>query len=290
MDKIKTFFITIADKLKIPDSDIQPMNIIKKIAMTLILLILIKISIKAINKIVDKFFEGQQKMKYKIDDRKSTTFSSIIKSIVRYGIYFIGGVMILDIYEVDISPILATAGIGGLAIGFGAQNFVRDIITGFFILLENQYSVGDYIKINSSEGIVEEMTIRSTKIRSFNGDLHIVPNGKVEIVTNKSRGLSRAWVDVSIAYEEDIDNAVESLKKVCDKVAKENVNIIEGPTVLGVTNLGDSDVVISVVAKTKPMEQWSVERDLRRLIKYEFDKKGIEIPYPKRVLINENND
>lgn len=276
-------------KVNILNLEITLIDIVEKLIITLILFILIKISIRAINKLIDKFFNGQRKFKYKIDDKKSTTFSSILKSIVRYTIYFIGGINILDIYNIKTAPVLATAGIGGLAIGFGAQNLVKDIITGFFILLENQYSVGDYIKIDSYEGIVEEMTIRATKIRSFEGDLHVIPNGKIEIVTNKSRGASRAWVDVSIAYEEDVDNAIKVLKEICSKITKENVNIIEGPTVLGVSNLGESDVVISIIAKTKSMQHWSVERDLRKLIKNEFDNRGIEIPYPKRVIVNEND-
>lgn len=285
MDAAKVFASKITNKLAEISTEFKLMDLAEKIIMTLLLLILVKIGIKTTNKVIDKFFMGQKKMKYKFDDKKSTTFSSIIKSVVRYCLYFIGGVMILDVYNIDISPILATAGIGGLAIGFGAQNLVKDIITGFFILLENQYTVGDYIKLNSLEGIVEEMTIRSTKIRSFNGDLHIIPNGKIEIVTNSSRGDSRAWVDISIAYEEDIDNAIEVLNQICNKVAKENKNIIEGPTVLGVSNLGESDVVISIIAKTKAMEHWSVERYIRKMVKEEFDRKGIEIPYNKIVYI-----
>lgn len=261
------------------------LTVLGKISKIIIILILVKIAIKVSYLVIDKFFEKQKNFKYKIEERKSNTLAVILKSVAKYVIYFIGFIPILEEFGIKTTSILATAGIGGLAIGFGAQNLVKDIITGFFILFEDQFSVGDYIKVGEFEGIVEAMGIRVTKIRDFSGALHIIPNGNIQTVTNRTRGAMRAWVDVGIAYEEDIDKAISVLNNISKEIAKNNSNIVEGPTVLGVSNLGESDVVLSVIAKTKPMEQWAVERELRKKIKEAFDREGIEIPYPRRVII-----
>src|SRR5690606_35032709 len=157
----------------------------------------------------------------------------------KYVLYFIGTVIILDMFNINTSSILATAGIGGLAIGFGAQSLVKDVITGFFILFEDQFSVGDYVKIDSYEGIVEELGVRVTKLRDFSGELHIIPNGNINTVTNKARGAMRALVKVSIAYEEDIDRAIKILDGVCNRLKQSNKSIEEGPTILGVSDLGE---------------------------------------------------
>ncbi|QEK13710.1 mechanosensitive ion channel family protein [Crassaminicella thermophila] len=245
------------------------------------------LAIRFSNMIVNKFFDNREKFKLIGEEKRFNTIKGITNSIIRYTIYFIAFTPILETIGIDVSSLIAAAGIGGLAIGFGAQNLVRDIITGFFILLEDQFQVGDHVEIGDKSGIVEDMTLRVTMLRDFNGDLHIIPNGYIEKVTNKCRGNMRAWIDVSIAYEENIDNAIRVLNQLCEEISKENEKIIEGPTVLGVTNLGESDIVISIVAKTVPMEQWAVERELRKRIKERFDEKGIEIPYPRRVVIKD---
>ncbi|MEW9121402.1 MAG: mechanosensitive ion channel family protein [Thermotaleaceae bacterium] len=244
-----------------------------------------KITIRFMNIIIDKFFENRSKLRLTGDERRFDTLKDIIKSIFRYTVYFVAFTPILETLGINISSLIAAAGIGGLAIGFGAQNLVRDVITGFFILFEDQFHIGDYIETGGKSGIVEEMAIRVTKIRDFNGDLHIIPNGAIDKVTNRSRGIMRALVEVSIAYEENIERSLEVLKNLCTEIAEENDKIVEGPTVLGVNKLGESDVVIAIMAKTIPMEQWAVERELRKRIKERLDEKGIEIPYPRRVVI-----
>lgn len=265
------------------------LTILEKVLKIILILVLTKIAIKIAYVLIDKFFKEQNKFKYKMEERKANTLAVILKSISKYGIYFIAIVPILDIFGISPASVLAAAGIGGVAIGFGAQSLVKDVITGFFILFEDQYSVGDYIKTGDFEGIVEDIGLRVTKIRDFSGDLHIIPNGNIDTVTNRCRGAMRAWIDVGIAYEEDIDNAMNVLRKLSEEIAKTDSRILEGPTVLGVSNLGDSDVVLSVIAKTKPMEQWGVEREIRKRIKEEFDRNNIEIPYPRRVVINKND-
>jgi moderate conductance mechanosensitive channel len=214
---------------------------------------------------------------------RGETFSGLLKSVLRYLVFFVAILMVLREF-IDITPILAGAGIVGLAIGFGAQNLVRDIITGFFLIIEDQISVGDFVTIESYSGIVEQVGLRVTKIRDFGGQVHIFPNSKIEIVTNHCRGPQRSLVDISVAYEEDIDHVLEVLEEVCAEFSKEHSEVKEGPVVLGVAELGDSEVVVRIIAQVEPMKQWQIERDLRRTIKRQFDRRGIEIPYPRRVV------
>jgi moderate conductance mechanosensitive channel len=264
----------------------QLSKIIGKTISIILILIIAKISIKIIQSIINKFFLSQQNSRFKIDLPRMKTLKGLVVSIVKYTIYFIAFTSIVKSFGVEVGAIIATAGIGGLALGFGAQNLVRDIISGFFILFEDQFGVGNYIQIDEIEGIVEEMTLRVTKMRDFSGDLHIIPNGEIKKVTNKSIGKMRARIEIAIAYEENIDNAIRVLNEVSEKLKEENPSIVEGPTVLGVSDLDDSGVIITIIAKTIPMEQWAVERLMRKTFKEAFDREGIEIPYPKRVLLS----
>lgn len=262
------------------------LNLLGKAAAIMVIFTTIFIITRVVNHIVDKTMNNRRLTRLQINDRRMNTLSEILKKVVKYILVFIGIVVSLDLFNINTTSIIATAGIGGLAIGFGAQSLVKDIITGFFILLEDQYAVGDYVKIGGLEGIVEELGVRVTKLRDFTGELHIIPNSNVQIVTNRTRGAMRALVKISIAYEEDIERAIKVLEKVSEDLAKSNENIIEGPTVLGVTEFGGSDVVLTVVAKTKPMEQWAVERALRKSIKEAFNREDIEIPYSKIVVVD----
>ncbi|MDO9535717.1 MAG: mechanosensitive ion channel family protein [Bacillota bacterium] len=247
----------------------------------ILILVLAKFVLRFGYSIVDRVFVDKHKS-ISFGNRVET-FSGLLKSILRYLIFFVAVLMILREF-IDITPILAGAGIVGLAIGFGAQNLVRDIITGFFLVIEDQISVGDFVTIESYSGIVEQVGLRVTKIRDFGGQVHIFPNSKIEIVTNHSRGPQRALVDVSVAYEEDIDHVLKVLEEICAEFSKEHPEVKEGPLVLGVADLGDSEVVVRIIAQVEPMRQWQIERELRRTIKRQFDKLGIEIPYPRRVL------
>lgn len=225
------------------------------------------------------------------DERRANTLKTILKSILQYAIYFIAAITIMDELNIPIAAVLSAAGILGLAVGFGAQNLVRDVITGFFILFEDQFSVGEYIEIEGVGGVVEEVGLRITKLRDFGGQLHIIPNGKISMVTNHHRGNMRALVEVGVAYEEDVNKVLDVLRRVAEKMAQDFAQIIrEGPKVLGVWKLGESEVLIRIVARTIPMEQWNVEMELRRRIKETFDREGIEIPYPRRVYIRLGKD
>lgn len=260
-------------------------SILGKLIKIVIIFLLAKLAIKIVSTIIDKSIERRKRFRIGYDEKKANTLATILKNISKYVFYFIAIVIVLDLFGIKTTSILATAGIGGLAIGFGAQNLVKDVITGFFILFEDQFSVGDYVKIGEFEGIVEEMGIRVTKIRDFSGDLHIIPNSSIQVVTNMSNGAMRAKVDISIAYEEDIDKAIKVLENICEEVKIQYESILDGPNVLGVTKFGEYDIVLTIIAKTKPMEQWRIERELRKRIKDAFEKEDIEIPYPRMVVM-----
>lgn len=260
------------------------LNLLGKLVTIVLIFIIIKMITAIINKLIDRTIKLKGMSKLQITDSRRDTLTVILKKIVRYVIYFIGVVISLELFDINTTSIIATAGVGGLAIGFGAQSLVKDIITGFFILLEDQYTIGDYVQINDKEGVVEELGLRVTKIRDFTGELHIIPNSSISVVTNRTRGAMRALVKMSIAYEEDVDNAISVMERVSREIAESTDTIVEGPTVLGISGMGASDVIITAVAKTKPMEQWSVERVMRKAYKQAFDKEGIEIPYSKLVV------
>ncbi|MDD3839918.1 MAG: mechanosensitive ion channel family protein [Clostridia bacterium] len=256
-----------------------------------IIILLVYILRKFGNYLIDKSIKRQKKLKITIDDRKLDTLSSILKSILMYLLYFIGILSILDTLNiVDTKAVLATAGIGGLAVGFGAQNLVKDVINGFFILLEDQFSVGDFVTIGDATGTVENIGLRITRIRNYKGDLYIIPNGEIKQVINSTRGDYMAVVDVSISYEENIQDAIAVLNDLFERIFQERDEIIEKPMVLGVQDLGDYNVIIRSAAKVKSMQQWAVERYMKQKIKEEFDKRGIKIPYPRRVIYNINEE
>ncbi len=283
---LTTAFQETMNFLKNPE---QVSKIIGNAIKIILILIIAKLSIRILGSIINQFFEKQKKLKFNIDITRIDTMKGLVKSTLTYVIYFIAFTAVIKFFGIEIMGLVATAGIGGLAIGFGAQNLVKDIITGFFILFEEQFGVGHYVEVNGVSGIVEEMALRVTKIRDFNGDLHIVPNGEISKVTNKSSGNMRALVEMSIAYEEDIDNAIAVLNKASEKLGAENEQIVEGPTVLGVSKLENSYVTISIVAKTLPMEQWAIERLMRKTFKEAFDNAGIEVPYPRTVVITKKD-
>ncbi|KMK96996.1 mechanosensitive ion channel protein [Rossellomorea marisflavi] len=238
----------------------------------------------AANKIVNRAFE-RYSQRNDVSTGRAQTLQALTKNIIGYVLIFIFFVTILQIFGIQVTAILAGAGIVGLAVGFGAQGLVSDIVTGFFILLEKQVDVGDYVTTGGFDGIVEEVGLRTTHIRGFDGTLHYVPNREISSVSNHSRGNMRALVDIGISYDDNIDEAIVVMQEVCDRLAAEDENIVEGPNVVGVQNLGDSDVVIRVLCKTKNMEQWGVERKIRKGIKEAFDRHGIDIPFPHQVFI-----
>ena len=218
-------------------------------------------------------------------DKRTETIFRVVRST---GIVLILGtalLMVLTEFGVAVTPVLASVGFVGLAVGLGAQTLVGDIISGLFILVENQYTVGDAIEVNGVAGSVEEMNLRATMVRDLYGTLHIVPNGEIRVVSNKSRDWSRAVVDVGITYDADVDAAAEALNAIGQQMLLDTAGaplLLETPTVTGVEGLDDWAVRLRVMAKTAPGGQWVVMRHLRRQIRLDFAEKGIEIAFPRQ--------
>ncbi|MBO8125608.1 MAG: mechanosensitive ion channel family protein [Firmicutes bacterium] len=254
-----------------------------KILSLILIIVVAKFALRFANVLIDRLVAENTRFKSK--EGRTKTITTLIKSIVKYSVYFIGGIMALQQLGLPVTSLLTAAGIGGLAVGFGAQNLVRDIITGFFILFEDQFNVGDYVEIAGRSGIVEEMGIRTTKLRDWGGQLYIIPNGNITEVTNFMGPKMRVMFDVGISYNSDLDRAIEVIGEAIKKVAEANEGLfVEGPTVLGVQELADSSVNIRVWAQTPPMQQWMAERILKKEIKEHLDAAGIEIPFPQRTV------
>ncbi|WP_154826970.1 mechanosensitive ion channel family protein [Clostridium butyricum] len=260
---------------------------IKIISIVIIMYLSIKIGKYLIKKAVDKQVKSNAALS--LDPQRAKTLGGVMKSILKYSVYFLGITSILSVLFGGIS--FTFASIGGIALGLGSQSLIKDFINGFFILFEDQFGIGDYVTIGNFSGIVQTIGIRTTIIKDFTGDIHSIPNGMISEVTNHSRGNTRFIVDVDIAYEEDIDNAINAIKECCDKFQKEHEDFINEPIeVSGVSALAASSVTIRTVGRTKPLTQWKMENELRKAIKITLDENGIEIPYPKTQLININSD
>lgn len=222
-----------------------------------------------------------------LDKRTETIFSVVHNSGVAI-IAITAVLMILDELTLDITPVLASVGVVGLALGLGAQTLVKDIIGGIFILIEGHFQVGDMVELNGKTGTVEEMTLRVTSVRDFRGDLHIIPNGDIRLVTNKGRDWSRAVVDINIAYEEDIERAVTALGEI-GRRASEDADVgrvmLEAPIVTGVEGLENGEIQLRLIVKTIANEQWEVQRFLRRRIQEEFGKEKIKLGMPRREVV-----
>jgi moderate conductance mechanosensitive channel len=260
-------------------------NLLKIVAIIIVFFIAKGIA----NKIVNRSFE-KLAQKDDVSVQRIKTLEKLAFNVVTYVFGFIAIVMIFEAFGFDTKTLIAGAGVLGLAIGFGAQGLVSDIVTGFFLLAEKQVEVDDYVTMAGFSGIVEEVGLKTTKIRGFDGTLHYVPNREIISLSNHSRGNMRALVDIGISYNDDIDQAIAVLQEACDAVAKESPEIVDGPNVLGVQSFGSSDVVLRVVAKTENMQQWAIERKLRKAIKEAFDKNNIEIPYPHQVYISKTEE
>ncbi|NQU87571.1 MAG: mechanosensitive ion channel family protein, partial [Mariniphaga sp.] len=206
-----------------------------------------------------------------------------VHSVWRIIIWVVFLMTVLRKFGVDIAPILASAGILGLAIGFGAQELVRDFISGFFILLENQISEGDVAVINGTGGLVEDIELRTTTLRDFSGVVHIFQNGKINSLSNMTKEWSAMVFDIGVAYKENTDQVIEIMKQVGADLQKDEEfgkKIIEPIEVMGLDQFGDSAIVIKARIKTKPIHQWTIGREYRKRLKYAFDENNIEIPFP----------
>jgi small-conductance mechanosensitive channel len=216
--------------------------------------------------------------------KRRNTLTGLFLTILRVAVLIMAVLMIFRELSFEIGPILASAGIVGVAVGFGAQSLVKDIISGAFIVLERQFSVGDVVKIGDRSGVVENLGLRTTILRDLEGTAHIIPNGKIETVSVMTRDWSQFVLDVDVAYDTDLDRAIETIQKVLNEYAEEfPSNVLGDPQVLGVESFGDNSVKIRSTLKTAPSKQWEAGRMIRRRIKSEFDRLGIVIPFQQNV-------
>ena len=221
------------------------------------------------------------------NEKRVKTLTGMLRTISLTLVWVVGIVMSLDQLGLDITPILAGAGIVGLAVGFGAQNLVRDVINGFFMILENQIRVGDVAVVNGTGGLVEAISFRTITLRDLSGTVHIFPNGTVSTLANMTKEWSAYVMNIGVAYKEDTDRVVAVMRQVADELQQDEQlgnKMLEPIEVMGVDAFGESEVVIKARIKTLPIEQWAVGREYRRRLKKAFDRENIEIPFPHRTL------
>ena len=219
--------------------------------------------------------------------KRAYTLTHIVRDVARLVILFVGMTMIFSEGGVDLKPLLAAAGLGGLAIGFGAQSLVKDLISGFFILWEDSVRIGDVVEVAGVAGLVEEVELRTIKLRDGSGNLHVVPNGVIDKVKNLTKEYSYYLFEIGVAYRENVDEVMGVLQEIAEDVRRDSRfadDILEPLEMLGVDQFTDSAVIIKCRIKTEPAKQWRVGREMNRRIKNTFDAKGIEIPFPHQTI------
>lgn len=219
-------------------------------------------------------------------EQRLRTVASLLNSVAAAVIAGLALLMVLSTF-IEIGPLLATAGVAGLAISFGAQSLVKDVLTGIFLMVEEQFGIGDVVRIKDVTGLVERITLRTTVLRDVEGTVHVIPNGEITLLSNLTKGWSKAVLDLGVAYREDVDRVLEVIREECGELWRDeewSEIILEEPEVPGVQALADSAVVLRVIFKTLPLKQWDVAREYRRRIKRRFDDEGIEIPFPHRTI------
>jgi len=239
---------------------------------------------KLIEKLVTKTYrirDGQAQ------EKRAKTLEGVLGSALSMIIWIMAGLMIISEFGVNIGPLLAIAGVVGIALGFGGQYLIRDLIAGLFIILEDQYRVGDVACVADTCGLVEDINLRRTILRDLDGIVHHIPNGEVKKASNLSKQFSRVNLNIGIAYNSNLEKVIKVVNKVGQELAKDpqwEKDILKPPQCLGVDDFADSAIIIKILGDTKPLRQWDVTRELRKKLKIAFDKEGIEIPFPQRVI------
>ena len=258
-------------------------TILKIAIVVVIALVAYRIITILIRRLLRREIEEEDPLVRRLREQRAQTLASLLDNVALVAIFIVVTLTILDILLDNIAPILASFGILGLAISFGAQSLVKDIISGTFMLMEGQFGIGDVVRVSDVSGAVEKITLRTTVLRDVEGVVHIIPNGEITRVSNLTKSWSRAVLNIGVAYREDVDRVMDVLRDLVREFHADpewGALLLEEPLVPGVESLGDSAVVIRVSAKTLPLKQWDVARELRRRIKKRFDHEGIEIPFP----------
>jgi small conductance mechanosensitive channel len=221
------------------------------------------------------------------EEKRENTLIQVLSGTAVVVIWILATLMILSEIGIAIGPLLAAAGIAGVAVGFGGQYLIRDVITGMFIILENQYRVGDVVCFGDTCGSVEHISLRMTMLRDLDGTVHHVPHGEVKTVSNMTKGYARVNLDVGVGYGSDIGKVIDVINRVGRELADDAYwkdQIMEAPAFLRIDTFGDSAIIVKILGKTLPLSQWDVAGELRKRLKYAFDNEGIEIPLPQRVI------
>jgi small-conductance mechanosensitive channel len=259
-------------------------HLISLSTLTIITIVLLLSTVVIIPKLIQKMVRKSQAAQTDEEmNKRSNTLVSVIVTTLQVVILFIFVLMVLSEFNYNITAILTGAGVLGLAISFGAQSLVKDLIAGFFIITENQYRVGDVVRIADVSGGVEEINLRRTILRDLDGITHVVPNGEIRIASNLTKEFSRVHFNISVAYNTDLDKAMIVINRVGKELAEDPMwasAIMSPPRALRVDKLGDSGIEIKVLGQTKPLKQWDVMGELYLRLKKAFDKEGIEIPWP----------
>lgn len=266
-----------------PDWDALIPRLVEVAIILVFAVILYRVVRIIIRRVVEREVEEDDPIARRLRQQRVHTIAGLLANISAVVLVIITALTILGTFGVSIAPILASVGVLGLAVSFGAQSLVKDVITGIFMLLEGQFGIGDVIRVGDATGVVEKITLRTTVLRDVQGVVHTMPNGEITRVSNLTKAWSRAVLDIGVAYREDVDRVMTVLRDEGEKLRNDpdfGALLLETPEVPGVESFGDSAVVIRMVAKTLPMKQWDVARELRRRIKYRFDAEGIEIPFP----------
>ncbi len=265
-------------------------NYLRRLLVAGVIILISTLVLRAAYYVIDKVFnlspeEVRSWRKRVALGEKGKTIAPLLKSVIKYCTIFVAGVLVMRALGVDPTPIIAGAGVVGLAVGFGAQTLVKDVIAGFFLLFEGLIAVGDVITIGSSGGAVEEVGLRVTKYRTASGELWVIPNGEIRAFGNFNRQWTRAIVPIRVAYEQDVGKAMRVLEEIGKAWAAERRDIVlEPPQVQGILSFDDSAIALQLVIKVRPLQKWTAEWELRRRIKEAFDHEGIEIPFPRHVL------
>ncbi|WP_197284135.1 mechanosensitive ion channel domain-containing protein [Bacillus sp. JCM 19041] len=265
------------------------LSVLGTVVKIIVILILARVILGFLKKVISQTLKKRDGKYVNLSEQRSQTLVSLLHSIAANVIYFIAILLVLDELGFSLASVLVGAGVLGLAIGFGAQNVVRDVITGFFILYEDQFSVGDFITTGEYTGTVIDFGLRVTKIQDWTGEVNIIPNGHIEEVKNYSKENAYAVVDMRVSYQDRIEKTQEIIEEACLSVFKKEENMIQKPEMLGLQEIGESGAVIRTIALCKPVMQWGVEREMRRAILDAFAEKGVEVPYQQITVHQKEN-
>ena len=268
-------------------------HILTVIITVIVLLLVAKLILNQLSKYTAKAIEKAQKNPDDQKSRQVVTAMTLLRSVGRYVIYFVFIALVL--YQLGfgnvIGNLIVTAGFGSLAISFGAQSIVKDVVTGFFMMFEKQYSVGDFVKIGEFEGVVTSIAMRVTYLRSFKGQKIIIPNGSIANVINYTNDYNTAVITIPTPYDGNTQEIIKIIQEELDNYQSEHLDIfVEKPSVMGIGNFNSSSVDLTVIAKVKALNHWQVERDLRLAIKERFDKEKIDIPFQQVVIHNSKEE